>query len=120
MSSPPNPNNFRTSPFFKRWMSDKATYPLFIIMGCAGVLVAFAGGRQLFAHPDIYVSKSSRSSLDARENAKTLGEAHSTNWIRKMSKSLNDSDSISIWPSLNKSLLGKHVNPSEDSHEDDE
>ena len=120
MSSPPNPNNFRQSVFFKRWLSDRATYPLFIIMGAAATLVTFAGARTLFSHPDVYVGKGARSSME-RENAKARGEAHSCNWIRSMAKSKSDSDSISIWPSLNKSLLSKHVNPDADAAaEDDE
>jgi len=118
MSSPPNPNSFRQSKFFKTWLSDRATYPLFIIIGCAGVLVAFAGGRTLFSHPDVYVGKGSRSSLE-REDALERGTKHSTNWIRSLARSRNDSDSISIWPSLNKSLLGKHVNPTPDDDESD-
>ena len=118
MSSPPNPNSFRQTRFFKTWLSDRATYPLFIIMGCAGVLVAFAGGRTLFSHPDVYVGKGARSSMD-REDALDRGTRHSTNWLRSMAKSKSDSDSISVWPSLNKSLLSKHVNPDADRVDDD-
>ena len=117
MSSPPNPNNFRQSKFFKTWLSDRATYPLFIIMGCAATLVVFAGSRTLFSHPDVYVGKGSRSSME-RENAKSRGESYSTNWIRSAARSKSESDSISIWPSLNKSLLSKHVNP-EPQQDDD-
>jgi len=118
MSSPTNPRSFRATPFFKRYLNDRATYPLFIIMGCAGALVAFAGARTLFFHPDVYVSKDSRTSI-VRDNAEN-GTRHSTNWIRSSAKSKSDNDSISIWPSLNKALLGKHINPSSQATDDDE
>ena len=118
MSSPPNPNNFRQSRFFKQWLSDRATYPLFIIMGCAATLVVFAGGRTLFSHPDVYVGKA-RGRVWDREDAEARGKRHSTNWIRSMAHSKSESDSISIWPSLNKSLLSKHVNPEDPVDDDD-
>jgi len=120
MSSPPNPASFRQSPFFKRWLTDKATYPLFIIMGCAGVLVAFAGSRQLFSHPDVYVGKGDRGSV-VRENL-DRGTAHTTNAIRTFAKNRNDSDKVTIFPSLNSTLLARHINPEakKNDYEDDE
>jgi len=114
MSSTPT-GSFRNSRLFKRYLSDQATYPIFIIIGCAAGLVAFAGSRTLFAHPDVYLSKSSRSST-IRDNLEQ-GTSHSTNWIRDMAKSKSDDDAVAIFPSLNKALLGRHINPSAKEHD---
>jgi hypothetical protein len=168
MSSFTQHNNLRSSKFYKTYLNDKATYPLFIIMGCAAVLVVFAGGRTLFRHPDVYVTKEGRGSI-IRDNTEN-GTRHSTNWshhnhtvtppsssipfllsdqriplalrlpyglplfpltvslppavclcrIRSMARTKNDNDTVTVFPSLNKALLGKHINPSAQATDDDE
>ena len=37
-----------------------------------------------------------------------------------MARSRNDSDSVTIFPSLNKALLGQHVNPQNQLDDDDD
>jgi len=112
------------SKFFKRYLSDTATYPLFIIIGCAAGLVAFAGSRTLFKHPDVYLSKENRVAV-IKDNDQA-GKAHVTNYFRSAASKTKDKD-IAIFPSLNTALLGKNINPSirhkdyeEDEDEDEE
>ena len=66
------------------------------------------------------MNKTDRHTL-IRDNAEARGKAKSTNWVRDLAKSKNESDSISIWPSMNRSMLARHVNPDiADEHLDDQ
>jgi hypothetical protein len=66
----------------------------------------------------VSVSKQDRKSV-VRDNA-DRGQAHATNWIRSFSRSRDAADNIAIFPSMNKSMLAKHVNPNEKLDDDDQ
>lgn len=101
-------SGFRNSYYYKRYLSDPATYPLFVIIGGAAGLVAFAGLRTLRGHPDIYIDKTNRQSI-IRDNHGE-GEAHRDNVVRRFTKArAEDPYGLAIMPTLNRAVMGKHI-----------
>mmetsp|Transcript_9499 Transcript_9499/g.13267 ORF Transcript_9499/g.13267 Transcript_9499/m.13267 type:complete len:85 (-) Transcript_9499:116-370(-) len=47
----------------KAWLSDPSTYPLIIVMGIAGALVAGVGSSCILYNPDVQISPSKRGSV---------------------------------------------------------
>jgi len=54
----------KTEGFYKKnWLSDPATYPIFVVMGIATGLVAGVGGSCIFYNPDVQINPETRGSV---------------------------------------------------------
>jgi len=70
--------------FSQRWLSDPSTYPIFGVIGFAGVVCGGFCIRQLFFHPDCNLSPAKRAQVVRQNTAE--GRAFSEHSIKAMTK----------------------------------
>jgi len=84
--------------FYKHYLSDSGTYPIFIILGGACVLLGYHGSRLLFKHPDVNFNKDERTSF-IRDNEEA-GQQYQQSFMRAAGKG-----NTQIVPGLNKLMV---------------